>query len=86
MAICIFLLLFGFLDCCDRFTFSAPVQWSLLVGWITIFEMILGAIIVVNESQLNMVLDIGFKKNLERYEANKGAWDMIQTEVVSNSF
>lgn len=64
---------------------AAPTQCSLLIGWITIFEMIMGTIVVINGSQLNIALDIGFKKIFEEYETKKGAWDMIQTKVVQRN-
>lgn len=45
----------------------------------------MATILMINESQLDATLDIGFNKTFEEYSINKGAWDVIQTEVIKSS-
>lgn len=39
---------------------------------------------MVDESQLNTALDVGFNKSFEEYYINQRAWDMVQTKVKQN--
>lgn len=41
-------------------------------------------VVMVDESQLNTALDVGFNKSFEEYYINQRAWDMVQTKVKQN--
>lgn len=63
---------------------SFPTQWTLFLCWITTIEMIMFTVVMVDESQLNTALDVGFNKSFEEYYINQRAWDMVQTKVKQN--
>lgn len=69
------------MECCSLFMAGAPDQCSLLLGWITIFEMVMGLIVLTNTEKLNAALDIGFNKTFKEYTNNKDVWDMVQSEL-----
>lgn len=46
--------------------------------------MIMFTVVMVDESQLNTALDVGFNKSFEEYYINQRAWDMVQTKVKQN--